>query len=428
MNLLLDRKILSAGAMIFLIFAALSAGQYHTILFQFDKGFSQAQIGSLLSIAALASLATPFLVLQLGRRLPNPNALMSHALLGFSSCLLLLPLTQGYWPTAAVFVLLQMCGGSAVTIALTSLLLTARPHGHRWFLYLRSWGTLGWAAWCALAATVAQFVETPKLYPLFAIAGLAAWLVSRHNPESIPHQHRPLSLGLGLRLLVRRDTLPLMIVVGLASLFTSASISVLGNFIRGELGLPNSVVSLAWTVATLAEILFMWLAILLFDRIGLRRLMALGMLAAGTRLVLAAQVHTVAGLLATQLLHGIFYGCTLTGMAIFLDRRFGKRHLHAITQANNMLLSGVTAALAGQLAGWVWQLFGLRQLFALSDVMDLLMGSLLLLFVGMERAIDRPEPMLVTAPELPCQPNPAEPEVTDTDTDPPPAEPLVELP
>jgi PPP family 3-phenylpropionic acid transporter len=348
--------------MVFFGFGSYASSLYHTILFEYHKGMNEAQIGNILMVAAIIQIMTPFLIIWSGRFVSNPNQILTWLFFGIAVNLIILPLIEGFYPILFFYTLLSFFIGGSFPLAITSILAASKSLSESWFLFARSMGTLGFALFCLFSAILAADIPLEQVYPFFALSALTAFILSKYN-NHLPRQITRPSVRHTIKLLSQHQTPRLLFIIALASIAAYGGTTLLGNFIRSELGGTNADVGKAWSIATFFEIPLIWAGIYLFRRMGLKNLMLAGIVILGIRFSLNAFCPSIEFFFYIQTIHGLFYGATLTGMGIYFRRVYGEQHVHHLQLFAGVIYGGLASALSGKIGTLIWEYQGLRTMY-----------------------------------------------------------------
>jgi PPP family 3-phenylpropionic acid transporter len=117
-----------------------------------------------------------------------------------------------------------------------------------------------------------------------------------------------------------------------------------------DLGASSSLMGLAFSVSALSELPIIAGAGWFLRQIGPARLLGLAMLVYAIRFALVATIHDPAWVVATQLLHGLSFGCYLTASVTLAHRIVGRGQAataQSLLAAVSFGLGSITGALFG---------------------------------------------------------------------------------
>ena len=383
-NFFTNPTILKALFLTFFGFGCFSGVQFHSIvmedLHQLDKGF----IGLILMIGTLTGLTSPFVTSYLARYIQNPNKLLGLTFLSY--IVFLFVFVRATSPLLSLLSFAGISFGMQVIFPMlnTNIILATKDQGHGTYLFIRSIGTLGFAGFCFFSTIASRYLDLPNLYYLFIFASLMGCIATFFNGEVIPKEPKKRQLKEIFGSIFQKQTTILMISLGFANFSTVLGLSLIGNFIKGELGGTETDVSWAWTLATFAEVPLIWCSILLLKKTNLKFFIFIGLLSTTIRMGLTWHVEDLTQFYYIQTLHGIFYGTSLTGFGIYLQKKYGEAKLFIFQQYTAVIALGIPGAIAGRLAGWIWDEYGFRTLYQVSFVFGLLACTVLLLWFSIK--------------------------------------------
>jgi len=374
------KQLLAPASMIWLGFAAFASNQYHTLVLETQHHFSAVAIGTTIAIGALSQMILPWVLLWLSHRIHKTENLLRISYLTLAISLISFPhLQQSALVIAGYFIIVASISSSA-TLQSISIITQARPLGDGWVLWLRSMGTFGFAASSLFSSLLAHWLGITGLYYLFAFWAFVAAASSFGMTAPFPQDREPWSLQKTWSALKDRNTLFLLGGIALANLAITAGTSVISNFIHGEIGGSHAQVSLAWTIATFAEMPLIWGSILLMRKFGLKGLLLSGIVSSFIRMTLLWKVDSIGSLYAIQILHGLFFGATLSGVGIWLAQRYGAARMRSLQLVSQSFYTGLSGVLGGQMAGMVWEAYGLRSVYLWASI--LLLTSIGIILIG----------------------------------------------
>lgn len=367
----------------------MASNQYHTLLMEHHHHFTAAQIGHAVMLGAATQIILPWLVLFASRWVPRPDFILRASYLGLALFLFLYPQAPGpitavltYW--GAVISL-----NIAATLQTTMILSVARPIGEHWVLGLRSAGTFGYASSSLLCSTFSEMIGYTNLYWIFGTAALIALGGSIKAGHYIPAESRTVDFWGVLRRLRERNTLILVLSIALANIAVFGGTAVISNFIHNELqGTPRQV-GLAWTIATFTEFPLIWLTIPVLKRFGLKATLLTGVVSSTARMGLIWICTDIQWFYLVQIFHGLFFGTTLSTVGLYYARQYGPAAVHGLQLAGQSIYGGMASAIGGQMAGWVWSQYGLRQVYLVCFVLlSVALLSLLIFFKDRSLQLD----------------------------------------
>ena len=289
----------------FLMFAGYATVGPFFVLFYQSLGFSGTQIGALTGIAPLLTFLIVPLWTRFADRTHRHRLLMSVALAGSIVVLSLFPLLRAFAPILGLAVLLNVFLAPVTPFADNAAMFMLGEKKH---LYgrIRLGGTIGYGVAASLAGVlVHRFGLTSAFWgcsSMFLLAFLVSLKLVHAEPNANVH---PGSKG-SLRAFFATPRWPLFLAVAFAGGLSLSSFNYLFPFMA-ELGASESLMGLALTIGTIAEIPVLFLSHRLIERFRPYPVLMLAMGAMGIRLLLFAVSRTPGHVLLTQILNGITF-------------------------------------------------------------------------------------------------------------------------
>jgi PPP family 3-phenylpropionic acid transporter len=353
---------------IFLGFAAMASNQYHTLVLELGHRYNAHAIGIAVALGASSQIILPWLLLFAGHLVRNPDRILRRAYLGLALSLVAFPMVQGHWASLIAYFGIIASMNIGATLQSITIISSARPHGDHWVLILRSMGTFGFAFSCMLSSIFADRLGFQGLYYGFAIFAILALVVSKKSGAQMPPSQGPVNLRQIFSQLFEPNTRNLILGIALANLAITGATSVISNFMHDDIGATKSQISLAWTIATTSEMPLIWASIYFLKRFGVKGLILSGIATSTARMGLLYLVDGLGALYAIQTLHGLFFGATLSGIGIYLSRRYGDQGMQRLQFVSQSFYGGMAAAVGGVATGIIWDGWGLRSVYLASFI------------------------------------------------------------
>jgi nucleoside transporter len=318
------------GAMMFLQYAIW--GAWAPVLSSYligDLDFSGAQVGWIYALLPLATILSPFVGGQLADRYFASEKVI--AFLATSGGLLLLLVSRTTEFGAMAGLMLVYCLLYAPTLALTnSIAMINLRDSEAEFGRIRVWGTLGWIAsgwiltgWRSLedAGSVAPLApDTLVLAGLFSIVmGLQSLTLPRTPPRTEGVQ--PWAFLESLKMLRDRDFLVFVAITFVVATELEFYYILTAPFLQERVGVSATSVPAVMTIAQLAEIFVMAFYLpYALKRYGMRRTLAIGVIAWPLRYVVFAIGGPAWLVVASLALHGFCYVFFFVAAFIYVDK------------------------------------------------------------------------------------------------------------
>jgi nucleoside transporter len=294
-----------------------------------DLGFSGAQVGWIYALLPLATILSPFVGGQMADRV-----FASEKVIGFLACsggilLLVVARTTDFGAMAALMLL--YCLVYAPTLALTnSIAMINLRDSEAEFGRIRVWGTLGWIAsgwaltgwrWLEDSGTVPAVA--PDTLVLAGVLSIVMGLQSLTLPATPPRTEgvRPWAFLESLKMLRDRDFLIFVAITFVVATELEFYYILTAPFLQDRIHISATNVPAVMTIAQLAEIFVMafYLSHAL-KRYGMRRTLAIGVLAWPLRYVVFAIGGPPWLVVASLALHGFCYVFFFVAAFIYVDK------------------------------------------------------------------------------------------------------------
>lgn len=344
----------------FLYFAALACLAPFLVLFYQELGLSGTQIGILTGIAPLITLVGgPFWsgvadtnhrhkwVMSIGLGAAVLTGLVFPLLKSMGAVLLVISLFTFF--TAAVVAL-----GDSATMA--SLGEEKSKYGR-----VRLGGTMGWAL---AAPVIGYFVERQGLTVNFwSYAGLMflALLVSLRFVYPQHLSSGSMRQGLQYFLASRRWILFLSLAIT-----SGMGLVAINNYLFAymkELQATESVMGIALTLSTIAEVPVLFFANVMLKRIGTIRLLRMAVFLTALRMLIFVMFNSVPGVLISQLLNGFNFPLFWAAGVSFADEHAPAGMKSTAQGLFGSVTFGIGSALGGFVGGMLIDVVGIRAMF-----------------------------------------------------------------
>ena len=287
-------------------------------------GFSGEQIGLTYGTTALAAMISPFFVGMIADRFFATQRLLAilHALGGLA--ILYASTRNTFWPLYSAILIHTLC--YMPTLALTnSLSFRQMENPGREFPPVRVLGTIGWiVAGLFIGSLGVEATSRPLQLAAAGSLGLAAFcLVLPHTP---PQKTGRVSvrdvLGLDALALMADRSFAVFVIGSFLVCIPLQFYYAFANPFLNELGVTNAAGKM--TLGQMSELVFMLLMPWFFRRLGVKKMLLVGMAAWVARYALFAHGDNGAAvwmLYAGILLHGICYDFFFVTGQIYVDQK-----------------------------------------------------------------------------------------------------------
>ena len=367
-------------------------------------GFSGSEIGLLATMQPLAAMIAPPLAVALAGRLQNTRvtlpALMTLSLIPYG---LLLAVT-GFWPLLALYFAAFLLHAAHRPASRRRDLAAHRGNLPR----LRPDPPVGVDRFYrrgqrhrpAVGAVGPARRSVGKLVRCL-MGALVAWHMARRGallPLSTDKSQRKVARALASSLKVIRETpgVSWLFLAGLLARFAQVGGTNFFGIHADDIGMSESLIGLSWGIAVVSEVVMMVVSAPLMQRITARGLFILSALAGAIRWAVYAKTSSVGLLLGVQVLHAFTFAAFHIGSVTLVHTLFPPERRTEGQSAWTVTTSGLPVLAGTYLAGYLYDVVGIRPLFWISAVASLL-AALVALWIPRSTAPSsaRPAPTTV---------------------------------
>jgi nucleoside transporter len=326
-------------------------------------GFEPWESGVVMAMPGLAALVSPFIVARIADHYIGAERLLGVMHLVNGLVMLGLYQLESFTSVAAAYFVYALF--LLPTFALTN---TVAFHHiqdtKRHFGLVRVWGTIGWiaVAW-AFGYFWIGADETGRLPHALLVTGFSSCVLGVYafTLPTVRYYHgpaEPFPLRRAFGVLWGRSSLRLLCCL---SFFTAIVNQFyyfgMGPFLKDR-GVPEDQLLPVLSVGQFGEVLTMFSLGLLIGKLGLKRVLLLGVAAQLVRYVVFAWVEPMPLTLAGIFLHGACFSFFFTAGYIYIDSHTPKNIRAGTQQLANVLLAGCGPLFGSYIAGQVAQHFG----------------------------------------------------------------------
>jgi len=352
----------------FLLFAMMGTVFPYVQLFLRARGFSDAEVGYLQGLLALASVAGPLAAGHLADRLGRRRLALAAGLAVAAAVLPPLDSAGSFAAAAALLVALGLFGRTA--IPLTDTLASAElPDPTHTYGKVRVWGSAGFIAVLAAVALFGLIDETSGTSIMYAM--LVTTCACLGSSLLLPDSHRRAAhpaarpRGAGNRTPAAFDAVFWLFLAVAASqaLGMSAYYFFFTNYLRDVVGLNPA--GWVWAIGPAAEMPMLFCAGRLIRRFGLRAMLGASLASVSVRLVVYALAPSLWAILPVQLLHAASFGLFHAASIEFLRRKVPAERRGLAMAAYMSLGLGLPNWLASSAGGLIVERAGYAALYLL---------------------------------------------------------------
>ena len=356
------------GVMMFLQYAIW--GAWAPVLSDYllnDLGFSGAQMGIIYSLLPLATIIAPFIGGQIADRyFPSEKVIAFSQLIG-GVFLVYISTVTDY--STMMWLMLIYCLIYAPTLALTnSVAFINLKNSEKEFGIVRVWGTIGWivaglalAGWRHVAASKEVFAVQGDTLMLAGIFSIIMGFLSFKLPHTPPNKEgtKPWAFLEAIKMMKDKNFLIFIIIAFVVATELMFYYALTAPFLTSEkIGISSASVSGVMVIAQIAEIFV--LAILLpyfITRIGIRKVLALGVLAWPLRYIIFAIGSPSWLVIASLSLHGFCFVFFFAAAFIYVDVVSPKDIRHSAQSLITLVTYGAGNYIGSLFAGWIKDYF-----------------------------------------------------------------------
>jgi nucleoside transporter len=356
------------GIMMFLQYAIW--GAWAPVLSEYltnDLGFTGIQAGMIYSLLPLATIIAPFIGGQIADRYFSSEKFVAFLQLTGGALLILVSFVTNY--SAMLWMMLIYCILYAPTQALTnSIAFINLKESDKEFGVIRVWGTIGWIAagllltgWRNLAGAneaLAMQGDTLLLAGIFSvIMGFFSFGLPRTPPQK--EGTKPWAFLEALKMMKDKNFLVFIVICFVVATELMFYYMLTAPFLAsGKIGIPAANVPGVMVIAQVAEIFVMVLLLpILISKIGIRKILVLGVLAWPARYIIFAIGAPKWLVIASLALHGFCFVFFFVAAFIYTDMVAPRDIRHSAQSLITMVTYGLGNYLGSLFAGWIWDRF-----------------------------------------------------------------------
>lgn len=356
------------GIMMFLQYAIW--GAWYPVLSEYmtnTLGFTGMQIGFIYSLLPLATIIAPFIGGQIADRYFSSEKFIASLQLSGGVVLILTSFTTDF--SVMMWLMLIYCMLYAPTLAITnSVAFINLKNSEKEFGQVRVWGTIGWIAaglillgWRNFAKSADAMAfqgDTLLLAGIFSIfMGIQAFTLPHTPPQK--EGVKPWAFLEALKMMKNKNFRVFIIisfVVGTELMFYYI---LTAPFLASEkIGLSSANIPGVMVIAQVAEIFVMAILLPLWlPKLGIRKILAIGVLAWPIRYIIFAIGSPAWLVIASLALHGFCFVFFFVAAFIYSDMVAPKDIRHSAQSLITLVTYGIGNYVGSLFAGWVKDYF-----------------------------------------------------------------------
>lgn len=334
-----------------------------------DTGLSASQIGSVFSIMATARIIGGLAFSYLADRLRARNRMLQVASAGTAIFLFVLFFVHRFSTLAAAFFGIGLFVGPMIPM-LDTTTLDILQHRPQYFGRIRLYGTLSFGVTTVVVGRLVQiWGSAVVLYVVFLAYALMA--IDTHLlPDSQLRSPERFNWRTFRQLFRNYHVL---FFLGTSFLFSIAftAYNVFYSLYLKQAGHSESLIGLAWMIATLAEAAYFFAAPRMGHRFSLNALILTVYIVTSLRWLVQGLTTAAGAVLALQSLHAISFGAFYFALVMFVREHFPSS-TRTMAQSVILLINyGIAMILGSYITGHVFAAYGGQALFLLAGVVTL---------------------------------------------------------
>ena len=394
------------GVMMFLQYAIW--GAWAPVLSEYllnDLGFTGTQVGLIYSLLPLATIVSPFIGGQIADRYFSSEKVIAFLQLAGGVLLLWTSTISDY--TTMMWAMLFYCLLYAPTLALTnSVAFINLKNSEKEFGIVRVWGTIGWIAaglilsgWRNIALSkdvVAYNGDTLLLAGIFSlIMGFIAFKLPKTPPKK--EGTKPWAFLEAIKMLRNKNFLIFIIICFVVATELMFYYILTAPFLTSDkIGVTSTNVAAVMVIAQVAEIFVLALLLPYFiTRIGIRKILVLGVLAWPLRYIIFAIGEPAWLVIASLSLHGFCFVFFFAAAFIYVDTISPRDIRHSTQSLITLVTYGIGNYVGSLFAGKVQSYFTTASgtnwtgVFIVPCVLTVLCALAFLLFFKEEKPLNK---------------------------------------
>lgn len=356
------------GIMMFLQYAIW--GAWAPVLSEYlvnNLGFSGTQFGIIYSLLPLATIFAPFIGGQVADRYFSSQKVVAVLQLMGGALLVWISTITDY--TTMVWLMLAYCLLYAPTLALTnSIAFINLKNSEKEFGVIRVWGTIGWivaglalAGWRTWAGSAEALSSQGDMLLLAGIFSLVMGVFSFGLPHTPPRKEaaKPWAFLEALKMMRNKNFAVFVVICFVVATELMFYYILTAPFLTSaKIGVSRANISGVMVIAQVAEIFVMLMLLpYLIMRIGIRKILVLGVIAWPLRYIIFAIGRPAWLVIASLALHGFCFVFFFVAAFIYVDKVSPRDIRHSAQSFITLVTYGIGNYLGSLFAGKVHDFF-----------------------------------------------------------------------
>ena len=251
---------------------------------------------------------------------------------------------------------------------------------------LRAWGSISFILTVIIVGRAIDAFSTHIIIILILAGKLMFAMIAAQTPTAAPPVKNPFSTG--ARTLLSRQVI-LFLVAAFLMLFSHGTYYGFFSIHLENLGYKGTFIGITWALASIAEIFVMINSERIFRRFSYEAVLVLSFAVAGLRWLILFFATSAALILLTQLLHAFTYGAFHVASILYIDKLTPSEAKTMGQAVNNAVTYGLGIMSGFFINGYFFDIIGAQSLFAMSGILALAGGVLMLFNLKHKNAAER---------------------------------------
>ncbi|MBS3759188.1 MAG: MFS transporter [Desulfobacterales bacterium] len=240
---------------------------------------------------------------------------------------------------------------------------------------LRAWGSISFILTVIIVGRAIDAFSTHIILILILVGKLMLFSIATRIPASSPPRKSPFSTG--ARALVSRQVVIFLLAAFLMLLSHGTYYGFFSIHLE-DLGFKSSFIGITWALASISEIFVMINSERIFKRFSYESVLILSFAAAGLRWFILFFATSAVLILLTQILHAFTYGAFHVASILYIDKLTPKEAKTLGQAVNNAVTFGLGIMSGFFINGYFFDIIGAQNLFAISAVLAVAGGGLMM--------------------------------------------------
>src|SRR6056297_693356 len=240
---------------------------------------------------------------------------------------------------------------------------------------LRAWGSISFILTVIIVGRAIDAFSTHIILILILVGKLMLFSIATRIPASSPPRKSPFSTG--ARALVSRQVVIFLLAAFLMLLSHGTYYGFFSIHLE-DLGFKSSFIGITWALASISEIFVMINSERIFKRFSYESVLILSFAAAGLCWFILFFATSAVLILLTQILHAFTYGAFHVASILYIDKLTPKEAKTLGQAVNNAVTFGLGIMSGFFINGYFFDIIGAQNLFAISAVLAVAGGGLMM--------------------------------------------------